>query len=116
MWKPFSRPLDPAGIAGGTLDCDDGLVRVGPVGRYAPNPFGVHDIYGNVAEWVADCGMPDYANAPTDGSPAAEGGGCGFHGIRGGSWDSQAIEVRSSYRNTASSANDDRGIRLLREL
>ena len=92
------------------------MVRPGPVGTYAPNPFGVYDIYGNVSEWVADCGMPDYAYAPRDGSAAREGSGCGTHGVRGGSWDSMAIEARSSYRNTASSANDDRGIRLVRVL
>ena len=99
-----------------TLNCEDNLVRPGPVGSYEPNPFGLHDIYGNVAEWVADCGMPEYADAPVDGSPAVEGMGCATHGVRGGSWDSQPIEARSSYRNTASSANDDRGFRVVREL
>lgn len=98
------------------IKCDDKLVRPGPVGTYEPNPFGLYDIYGNVAEWVLDCGMPDYANVPRDGTPGVEAAGCGSHGVRGGSWDSLAAEARSAYRNTASSANDDRGIRLLREL
>jgi formylglycine-generating enzyme required for sulfatase activity len=96
--------------------CDDKLVRPGPVGTYEPNPFGLYDIYGNVAEWVLDCGMPAYVNVPRDGAPGVEVAGCGSHGVRGGSWDSLADEARSAYRNTASSANDDRGIRLLREL
>lgn len=99
-----------------TLDCEDDLVRPGPVGTYEANPFGLYDIYGNVAEWVLDCGMPDYDRAPNDGSAAAEGSGCASHGIRGGSWDSMPIEARSSYRNVATNANDDRGIRLLRVL
>ena len=98
------------------IDCDDGLVRPGPGGKYLPNPFGLHDIYGNVSEWVLDCGLPDYKDAPTDGSPAEHGTGCSSHGIRGGSWDSMAVEAKSAYRNSASTANDDRGIRLVREL
>ncbi len=99
-----------------TLSCEDGLIRPGPVGTYKPNPFGVYDIYGNVSEWVLDCGMPEYANAPVDGSAAREGLGCDTHGVRGGSWDSLALEASSAYRNTAGRLNDDRGIRLLREL
>ena len=31
------------------------------------------DIYGNVAEWVLDCGLPSYGRAPTDGSAVVEG-------------------------------------------
>ncbi|XOV85227.1 MAG: SUMF1/EgtB/PvdO family nonheme iron enzyme [bacterium] len=99
-----------------TLDCDDQHVRPGPVGSYQPNAFGVYDIYGNVAEWVADCGMPGYTLDADDGAVANTEGNCSSHGVRGGSWDSQAIEASSSYRFTASSANDDRGIRLLRVL
>ena len=99
-----------------TLDCDDQLLRVGATGTLKPNPFGLYDIYGNVAEWVLDCGMPEYQDAPTDGSPAEQGLGCSTHGFRGGSWDSGAAEAASAYRNAASRASDDRGIRLLREL
>lgn len=98
------------------LSCDDGRVRPGPGGEYAPNSFGLYDVYGNVSEWVLDCGMPLYAQAPTDGSPAIAGSGCASHGFRGGSWDSSAAETRSAYRNAAASAIDDRGIRLVREL
>lgn len=99
-----------------TVRCDDGQVRPGPVGSYAPNPFGLHDVYGNVSEWVLECGMPSYAKARADGSARSEGIGCSSHSHRGGSWDSTADELRTGYRNTARSANDDRGIRLLREL
>ncbi len=99
-----------------TLACDDGAARRAPVGSYAPNAFGLHDVYGNVSEWVADCGMPGYADAPLDGSAAEEGRGCASHGIRGGSWDSTAEELRSAYRNTATDGNDDRGFRLVRDL
>ena len=98
------------------LKCDDALTRIGPSGTLAANPFGLYDIYGNVTEWVADCGMPSYAKAPSDGSPAQEGSGCQSHGFRGGAWDSLAIEATSAYRNSASNASDDRGFRLVREL
>jgi formylglycine-generating enzyme required for sulfatase activity len=98
------------------LHCDDGLIRPGPGGTYAPNPFGLYDLYGNVSEWVLDCGLASYQGAPTDGSPTEQGSGCPSHGIRGGSWDSTPAEAKSAYRNTASNENDDRGVRLVREL
>ena len=99
-----------------TLDCNDGMLRPGKVGAYAANPFGLYDIYGNVSEWVADCGLPDYDRAPTDGSVAPGRTNCDTHGFRGGSWDSTGVEANSSYRNTASRAGDDRGFRLVRVL
>lgn len=97
-------------------DCDDGWAKVAPVGRFAPNPFGLRDMLGNVAEWVLECGMPDYAYAPEDGTIIATGPRCTSHGVRGGSWDDPPDALRVDRRSFASGAGDDRGIRLVREL
>lgn len=96
-------------------NCDDGQVRPGVGGQYKPNKFGLHDLYGNVAEWVQECGIPEYSQASMLGSDPTLGDSCGSHGYRGGSWDSTAQEASSSYRNASSRSSDDRGIRVLRE-
>ncbi len=96
--------------------CDDGRLRPDGRGQYRPNALGVYDLYGNVAEWVAECGMPSYAEAGDDGSVVMTGTECSSHGYRGGSWDSLAMEASSTYRNVSARASDDRGIRLLGEL
>jgi formylglycine-generating enzyme required for sulfatase activity len=55
-----------------------------PVGSFAPNAFGLHDMHGNVSEWVEDCYHDNYSRAPTDGSPWTTGD-C-RRVVRGGSW------------------------------
>ena len=73
------------GSGGVVAPCDDGEFGPAPVGSYAPNDFGLHDVLGNVWEFTADCWHETYAGAPVDGRVWA-GGDCDRHVIRGGSW------------------------------
>jgi formylglycine-generating enzyme required for sulfatase activity len=66
-------------------DCDDGFPMVAPVGSLAPNAFGLHDMIGNVWEWVEDCYEMPYSATPADGS-AQLTRGCDRRGSRGGGW------------------------------
>ena len=69
-----------------------------PVGSFLPNAFGLHDMHGNVSEWVEDCFHNDYtAKAPTDGSAWVEGN-CTGRVLRGGSWEDSDAELRSAAR------------------
>ncbi len=81
------------------FDCKDGYVKTAPVGSFLPNTFGVHDIYGNVAEWVEDCWSDSYMSAPEDGG-AVEAADCERHVLRGGSWKSGPGELRAAYRTS----------------
>ena len=42
--------------------------RTAPVGSFAPNEYKLHDVPGNVWEWVEDCWNGSYTGAPGDGS------------------------------------------------
>ncbi|HEV2552072.1 MAG TPA: SUMF1/EgtB/PvdO family nonheme iron enzyme [Stellaceae bacterium] len=77
------------------------------VGSFPANPFGLHDMGGDVAEWVADCWHKDYHGAPADGS-AWQGDNCREHVLRGGSWQNDA-----SYLRTTSRDSYDTGVRYL---
>ena len=60
--------------------------QTAPVGSFAANGFGVHDVSGNVWEWVEDCFHDSFRGAPSDGSAWTSGGDCGRRPIRGGAW------------------------------
>jgi len=67
------------------------------VGSFAKNAFGLHDMHGNVWEWVQDCYRDSYVGAPTDGS-AVTSGNCELRILRGGSWNYFPQLLRSAYR------------------
>lgn len=70
--------------------------RTQPVGTYAANAFGLHDMHGNVWEWVQDCYAVSYSDLPTD---AFDGGAhCAERVIRGGSWSGTPQNHRSANR------------------
>lgn len=68
------------------------------VGSFTPNPYGLHDMHGNVMEWVEDCWNPDHAGAPGDGSP--RGGDCSRRVLKGGAWYYEAAYLRSAARQS----------------
>jgi formylglycine-generating enzyme required for sulfatase activity/predicted Ser/Thr protein kinase len=80
------------------FDCSDRYVHTAPVGSYRANAFGIHDMIGNVFEWVADCWNDNYADAPQDGRAWADGN-CKQRVLRGGSWFTAPDYVRVSFRN-----------------
>ena len=98
-----------------SVECDDGFVRVAPVGSFAPNAFGLHDVFGNVEEWVADCWHLSYETAPPDAREWTRG--CySSRVVRGGAFDSPPDDLRASARNLGTAPTDSRGFRVVREL
>ncbi len=53
--------------------------------RCQPNPFGLYDMLGGVAQWTADCWFPNYRGAPADATPR-EAKSCEKRVLRGGSF------------------------------
>ncbi len=87
-----------------------------PVGSFASNSYGLHDMTGNAREWVQDCYQTGYTNAPLDGG-AVTLENCSAHVIRGGSFSTAEEKIRSASRDHAAgdSRLDDLGFRVVRE-
>jgi formylglycine-generating enzyme required for sulfatase activity/uncharacterized protein YgiM (DUF1202 family) len=68
------------------------------VGSFPSNAFGLHDMHGNVWEWVADCWNKTYRGAPADGR-AWNTGDCARRVLRGGSWSSKPMYMRAADRS-----------------
>ena len=92
--------------------------RTAPVGSFAANPFGLHDMHGNVAEWVEDCWHDDYRGAPSDGSAWTSGGDCDLRVVRGGAWFFFPRHLRSAARFSSAPASRKSlvGFRLVQDL
>ena len=97
--------------------CSDGIgKRTAVVGRYQPNSYGLHDMHGNVWEWVEDCWNDSYVGAPNDGRVWTSGD-CDQRVSRGGSWLNTPRDVRSTVRLGDSRSNraNGQGFRLARD-
>jgi formylglycine-generating enzyme required for sulfatase activity len=68
-----------------------------PAGTYKPNPFGLYDMLGGVAQWVQDCWFPNYSNAPGDGS-ARQTPSCMKRVLRGGGFRASVDEILPTAR------------------
>ena len=95
----------------------DGHAFTAPVGSYAANAFGLHDMLGNAWEWVADWHDDHYYAA----SPGADPQGPAEGGVRvrrGGSWHTWSFYARCGFRNwnTPQTRYPLVGMRLVREI
>jgi len=95
----------------------DGAWGPAVVGSYAANAYGLHDMPGNVSEWVADCWHDSYRRAPKD-AQAWDNPGCRTRVARGGSWASSPVQTRSAWRQGLDSNNTSArvGFRVVREI
>jgi formylglycine-generating enzyme required for sulfatase activity len=87
--------------------------RTMKVGSFAPNPWDLYDMHGNVLEWVQDW----KGNYPTGSVTDPQGASSGFVRVfRGGSWIDDAKSCRSAVRGVSDPENryDLLGFRLLK--
>jgi formylglycine-generating enzyme required for sulfatase activity len=95
-------------------DYDDGFAAAAPVAKFPPSALGLHDLGGNVAEWVHDLYTVsmDAREVAVDPTGPAEGR---QHVIRGSSWRSSSVtDLRLAARDFGDSARDDVGFRIAR--
>lgn len=75
-----------------------------PVGSFVANPFGLHDMAGNVWQWVQDCWSDRFPGSPDAGAVTLTGM-CERRVLRGGSWVSNPHYVRPGLRYWYAAAN-----------
>lgn len=93
---------------------DDGFAATAPVGKFPPNGLGLHDLGGNVAEWVHDyyTVSADAGQVAVDPTGPAEGK---QHVVRGSSWKQAGVtDLRLSARDFGDGARNDVGFRIAR--
>jgi len=100
----------------------DTFAYVAPVGEFRPNPFGLHDVHGNVWEWCQDEFVHNaYFLRPRDGDglvARAIRERTAVRVLRGGSWARTAALARSALRSHGAPDHrkNDVGVRPARTL
>jgi formylglycine-generating enzyme required for sulfatase activity len=79
--------------------------KVGPVGSFPPNSFGLYDMVGNIWEWTEDCFHMSYNWAPANGSPwlGEDGGDCSNRITRGSTSVQNPPQLQPAHRNRVAS-------------
>jgi formylglycine-generating enzyme required for sulfatase activity len=111
--ESLPKPGPESRLASALPDYRDEHAVVAPVGSYLPEASGLHDLGGNVSEWMHDVyvSLPE-AQAVSDPMGAA---GDGAHGLRGPNWRSATIaSLRLAWRERASGPGDTIGFRVAR--
>ena len=90
--------------------------RTVPVGLLPANKWGLHEMHGNVSEWVAGMYRNGYVDAPVDGSVAVTGNEWDGRVLRGGCWHNNPQQLRSASRSWRESEerSESCGFRLAR--
>jgi formylglycine-generating enzyme required for sulfatase activity len=91
----------------------DDYPLVAPVGKFKPTPLGLHDMSGNVSEWIDDYYLSFVDSAPVTDPLGPEQGT--RHVIRGANWKSAvAMDLRLAWRDGADGASTTIGFRVVR--
>ena len=107
-----------ADVRSGNVECEnwwDGFAFTAPVGSFPPNPWGLHDMLGNVSEWCLD-GFAHYTEHTMPGTGRRLAVDSPSVLFRGGSFRSTAWKARSACRSTDATTSPTIGIRPVRRI